>query len=239
MEKFKRRLRKYLIYKIVREFKKGLLKVRSVTLSKLGKNIHEVIQEHRNEREYGIETSGGSYCTDDDTTYHDSHMYSPIPYSDLERIIFRLNCNSQDVFVDIGCGKGRVLVFVAQTKIKKIIGIEFRKDLAEDAIQNIKKIKNKLLHIKIINADAAKCDLREGTIFFMYSPFGESTFKAVIENIKSTYVKNPRSISIVYFDIKISRIEQIFSFMQDQGWLFFKEKVNCSGHAYIWQTIDN
>ena len=104
---------------------------------------------------------------------------------------------SDDVFVDLGSGKGRVLLSVATKNLKKVIGIEIRKDMFDIAMENLEKSKMKNTPVEIVNADVATFDMKEGTIFFMFNPFGINTQKRVLENIRSSLVVNPRQVRII------------------------------------------
>ena len=45
-----------------------------------------------------------------------------------------LKLDANDVFVDLGCGKGRAVFLAAAQKLKKVIGVELRKELADIAV---------------------------------------------------------------------------------------------------------
>jgi predicted RNA methylase len=109
--------------------------------------------------------------------------------------------NPDDVFVDLGCGKGRVVWFVAtRCRLKRIMGIEIVPELARMARENIAKSKTRLLTpVAIVEGDASEVDLSEGTVYFLNNPFGEKTLHKVLENISSGLLARPRSIRILYF----------------------------------------
>ncbi|MFH1354607.1 MAG: hypothetical protein ABIH19_00450, partial [Candidatus Omnitrophota bacterium] len=68
----------------------------------------------------GIETAG-YYTAIEDISYNkDMVAYSPSPYGRLEKMITYLKLTPDDVFVDLGCGKGRVVFFVALKRLKKV-----------------------------------------------------------------------------------------------------------------------
>jgi len=68
----------------------------------------------------------------------DATRYQPMPYHLLHTVLTQIN--SDDVFVDLGCGKGRVLWFVGtRCKLKRIMGIEIVPELARSARKNMAK----------------------------------------------------------------------------------------------------
>ena len=54
-------------------------------------------------------------------------------YDIIKKILNSLKLKRENIFVDIGCGKGRILFLVATENIKKIVGIELRKKLVDIA----------------------------------------------------------------------------------------------------------
>src|ERR1700749_719972 len=77
----------------------------------------------------------------------------------LWRLIKRLKLPRDRTFVDLGSGKGRVLLLAAQLKFQKIVGVEFSPKLCTIAWANIAKFSRQLnirSEIDIIEADAAQ-----------------------------------------------------------------------------------
>ena len=75
--------------------------------------------------------------------------------------------------------------------------MEARKDLFDSANDNLKNAKRKNTPVEIFNEDAADFDMKEGTVFFLFDPFGKNTLAKVIENIKTSLTADPRKIRIV------------------------------------------
>ena len=93
-------------------------------------------------------------------------------------------------FVDIGCGKGKVLITWAKNCEKnnlpiKICGIDYYKPLISIAKQNLKKTnlnnKVKLKHQDIINFKFQK----KKTIFFLYNPFNLNILSKIIKKLSN------------------------------------------------------
>src|SRR4051812_36674945 len=55
--------------------------------------------------------------------------YTPLPYPMIARMIDSLALQPDDVFVDIGCGKGRVVCCVCLHEIRKVVALELNGDL--------------------------------------------------------------------------------------------------------------
>ncbi|MFH0763913.1 MAG: methyltransferase domain-containing protein [Candidatus Omnitrophota bacterium] len=192
-------IKELLVYKILREIYRWSYDYFIWPLINLANRIKIAAIDHFWEKKLGIKTADNSQVQDDATMFKDSLMYAPTPYHVIELILNRLQFSRDDVFIDLGCGKGRVLLTVAMKNLKKVIGIEARKDMFDIAIENLKRSNVKNTPVEIVNADVATFDMREGTIFFMYNPFGVYTHKCVMEHIKNSLIVNPRQVRIIYY----------------------------------------
>ena len=114
------------------------------------------VKEHYYEKKLGINTGGSYVFKDDFSTFRDGNNYEATPYFQLEKLVNYIKPNNNEVFIDIWCGKGRVVFFCALYNFKKVIGIELIENLALEAKLNLNKIKKKLLSpVEIYVADAA------------------------------------------------------------------------------------
>jgi len=201
-------MKKLLVYKILRVIRNWLRDDFLRSLRSLAYRIRIAADEHFWDKRLGIKTDYNLLAQEDTTALKDSCHYEPTPYHVIESILNRLKFGSDDVFVDLGCGKGRVVLSVAKKKLKKIIGLEAHKDIFNIARDNLEKIKVKNTPVEILNADVTTFDMKEGTIFFMFNPFGMATQKCVIERIGNSLITNPRQVRIIcYAGPNISNID--------------------------------
>ena len=154
------------------------------------------IKDHYYDYSLGIWTEG-VYLKKQKSTFPDASIYVPTSYSSIYKILSSLTFSKDDIFIDMGCGKGRVICLVATYKIDKVIGVELRKQLFKEALRNSKKMKNKNSKIILYNKDAAKYKFNNETILYMFYPFGIITFDRVIQNFRKSFIKNPRNIKII------------------------------------------
>jgi precorrin-6B methylase 2 len=151
------------------------------------------------EKRLGIETHGCFSLEDHVALCDDASVYAATSYSRLDRMVDYLKLSREDTFIDLGCGAGRPVFFVGTRRLKKVVGIEIRKELADLAGKNLRNLKLNRTPIEIVHADASAYDVKEGTVFFMFNPFGEKTLAQVIENIKKSLDINPRKVRIAYY----------------------------------------
>lgn len=162
----------------------------------------------------------------------DNCRYATIGYRNVRRILRVVNPGREDVFYDIGCGMGRILCVAALRPVRKCVGVELLEPLCEIARQNANSLRRRKAPIHIIRGDAATVDLSDGTIYFMFNPFGPDTLRDTLENIRCSLSHKPRSIKIVYYHAKHQSV------LQDQDWLAkVHEFDGFGGHpAIIWEN---
>jgi predicted RNA methylase len=163
--------------------------------------VLSVVKEYYFEKKFGIKYISGLQEKKEDTTsqFRDSAGYEGTSYDHLIQVLDYLKPTENDVFIDIGCGKGKVVCFVALQKLKKVLGIELIKEYADIAQKRIEELRPKLKSpAEVYCADAVSFDTKEVTIYYFFNPFGLQTLKNVMENIRRSLVANPRSIRIVY-----------------------------------------
>ena len=134
--------------------------------------------------------------------YNDNVWYESPDYWYLYKIARLLGKNdlSNEVFCDIGSGKGRVLCVMARQNFKQVVGIELFEELCHTAAINANRMRGRKTPIDIICEDATRVALSEATVFFMFNPFGENTLRAVLENIKLAKITNQSNITIIYYN---------------------------------------
>lgn len=161
--------------------------------------------EIKGERQYGIDTTGSDELKKTKAAGVDiSHAtsYMPANYLLLEDVFTKLGSGRKN-FIDIGCGKGRVLCVAAHNGFNKVTGIDFSSDFCASAEKNLQHTKEKFpsLNFSIINKDAATVEIPEDAdCIFFFNPFDQFIMNKVAKNIQKSYKKNPRDIYIIYLN---------------------------------------
>jgi SAM-dependent methyltransferase len=120
----------------------------------------------------------------------------------LPRILPPPEVGADDVFLDYGSGKGRVLFQAAYAyPFKRVIGIELSPELNEIAASNIEHNQSRLRcpDVQIITGDAAAYRIPDDvTVIYLYNPFRGATFSTVVDNIVDSLDRRPRGLRMVY-----------------------------------------
>jgi SAM-dependent methyltransferase len=129
--------------------------------------------------------------------------YGPSPVFDSERVLSQLPIDfSEHVFIDLGCGKGLMLMVAARFGFDRVIGVEFGRNLYEIALANVDKFRRSnpnLPTIEVVLGDAAEFELPAGPlVIYLYHPFGPEVISKVLTNLRESLFASPRGCWIVY-----------------------------------------
>jgi SAM-dependent methyltransferase len=181
------------------------------------------------DRFYGIRTEGWYRLTTSDRSrarWSDGISYQTCPYRVLWTVLRRLETNHDGVFYDLGCGRGRVVcVCAASGQFRKCIGIELVPTLADVARRNASQIRSRS-PIEIVTGDSATANLGDGTVYFLFNPFGPDTCRAVLSNIQRT--RNGKRVSVVCFGLYQREVYDECSWLECQS---------LSGRIGIWRSV--
>jgi SAM-dependent methyltransferase len=121
--------------------------------------------------------------------------YEPTPTDIFSRAIeaLRIDC-SQFTFVDLGAGKGRVLLLAGRYAFPKILGVEFAPKLAQVAHRNIE---NSGLggRAEVVCIDAIEFDLpKENLVVYMFNPFAFEVMTLMLPKFE----RHKQSLYVIY-----------------------------------------
>jgi SAM-dependent methyltransferase len=129
--------------------------------------------------------------------------YSPTRPSTLRKILAGLPVAdlTEYTFVDIGSGKGRMLLVAAEYPFRKIVGIEFAGELHRQAEQNISRYRyagRRCADVEAVHADAMEYVFPDTKlILFLYRPFGPEVMQKVFGNLENSLAGRPRHVVVI------------------------------------------
>jgi hypothetical protein len=111
---------------------------------------------------------------------------------------------SEFVFIDLGAGKGRVLLLASNYNFNKIIGVEFTREshaLMQDNVKQYRKSMQRCYDIETLCQDAVRFDIpSEKCVFFFFNPFKTQPLLKVARNILLSYTASPRKMYILFYN---------------------------------------
>lgn len=157
------------------------------------------------DREHNVETSLRVAVTDLDVKSANwiyAEPYWPTPCGLLEEALEGLGIHFEDfTFIDLGSGKGRVLLLASELPFRQIVGVELSSQLHAVAQRNIASYNSSTQRCRDITSacmDFTEFRLPAGPlVVFLYNPAFENIIRTVAARIRRSWNEHPREIWIV------------------------------------------
>ncbi len=119
---------------------------------------------------------------------------------------------NRELFVDYGSGKGAAIIHARALGFKESIGVEFAKELHEQAVKNIEKLN--LKEVESIYADATSYILpTHVSLIYFFNPFDEVVMRKVIENILEQKRDFKNEVYVIYGNASCSLLQEHFELL--------------------------
>jgi predicted RNA methylase len=193
-----RRFANSLEQKGVRQTARLVVKYAGVTASRVGDLWFDI--------RYGTDTSGIIEVDHlEDVTSPNKRFamrYEVTRARPFQRLLRLLDLPTDGVFVDIGCGKGRVLMVAAGCGFTRLAGVEYSHELCEVARENLSLFRRKTglkFDAEVVEADAVDYDIPpDASVFFMFNPFYSEILEMVAWKIARSVAEHPRKVWLIY-----------------------------------------
>jgi SAM-dependent methyltransferase len=155
----------------------------------------------RVERVLGIDTAGPVKLADLGISTANREDYEPSGWLDLRRILRSREISGDDVFMDLGSGKGRVLLEAAGYPFRRVIGVELSDKLNAISRANLDACAHRLRchDVQVVTCDVADYEIPDDvTIAYMYNAFHADVFEAAITRLVESFDRRPRRFLLVY-----------------------------------------
>jgi SAM-dependent methyltransferase len=120
------------------------------------------------------------------------------PYDDLPFLFAAAGVADDDVFVDVGCGKGRVINWLlSHHAVNRIVGIELDPDVCRATAKRLRRFAN----VEIRCGDATTMLPDSGTVFYLFNPFDEHVLRRFADAFLAAGGGGKRR-RIVYYNCK-------------------------------------
>jgi len=155
------------------------------------------------DRAHGVRTAGvvetGEMADVQSPRRAGAMRYEPTRARPFRRFLEALDLPRDGTFVDIGCGRGRVLVMAAQMGFRRVVGVEFSPVLCRQARENVAALHEAGTVIDVVEEDAALYRFEpDQNVIYMFNPFDEAVMNEVLDRIDESLREAPRTIWLVY-----------------------------------------
>jgi hypothetical protein len=118
-----------------------------------------------------------------------------------------LKPSQEDVFYDLGsvAASSQMISMGDRLPLRRFA---FRRSVSHRGLKELdtNALSHPLVSHNTNDSLLAKTDPSDGTIYFMYSPFGLDTMRDALHDIEMSLLKNPRRITIVYHNALLEAV---------------------------------
>lgn len=158
------------------------------------------------DRRFGVDTGGvipqADLDVDDPNWVHGSAYVATSPI-DFAEVLAPFGLDpAKTRFVDLGCGKGRVLMMAAALPFAQVLGVEYSPALSAIARRNLERYRgpHRAEAVEVVTADASEFAYPDGDlVVFMYHPFDEVVMQRVIDALRRRQLTSPHRLLVLYF----------------------------------------
>jgi SAM-dependent methyltransferase len=129
--------------------------------------------------------------------------YQPTDPALFHRMLAELKIDFRGfTFVDIGSGKGRVLLMAADYRFRRVLGVELLPSLhcvAEENIRNYKSDSRRCWAVESACMDARRFEFPpEPTVLYLFNPLPEPGLIEMLSNLEISLRDHPRTVYVLY-----------------------------------------
>jgi SAM-dependent methyltransferase len=177
------------------------------------------VTDHR----LGIMTTGE--CVVPESSHEAVHFrdiqYRNLSYFGAQRLMRHLAAGPNDAFLDLGCGRGRVISVAAQYPLSRVIGVEIDGKACAVAERNARTLRRFAVRPEVVRADAATYVVPDDiTIAFLYNSFGGEVLRSALSRLLDSYDRTPRRIRLAYANPREHDLVMSMGRFREAGWLW-------------------
>lgn len=153
--------------------------------------------------DHRVNTTGATVGWRDRLLGHFHSPYQPTDPALFSEIMASLHIDFQEfTFVDMGSGKGRVLLMAADYPFRRVLGVELLPALDRAAQENLSIYKSdsqRCFAIEAVCADAREFVFpTESLVLYLFNPLPESGLIEMMANLDRSLSQYPRTVYVLY-----------------------------------------
>lgn len=188
---------------------------------------------------HGVDTEGEfegwTYLSDLTITsdnWIQGNNYCAIDPQRFSAILSRLDIRCEDfTFIDYGSGKGRALLLASDFPFRRVMGLEFSRELHEIAERNIRTYRQAPKACRVVESHCVDfvhfVPPPEPCLLYFFDPCSEALFARVLENIGRSLREWPREMRLVY--VAPDKKEKLLAAAD-----FLVKGGGCEQHQFCW-----
>jgi SAM-dependent methyltransferase len=183
--------------------RRAAMGLRRLLPDRLKRGYHAVLRASSSlvDRALRVDTARKVNLADYGLDHPERVSYEAGSWLDLLRVLRIGAIRRDDVFLDLGCGKGRALLMASLYPFRRVSGVELAPELARVARRNIETFRprKRCASIEVEVADAVAYPIPDDvSVVYLFNPFRGQTFATVVANLIASIDRNPRTVRVVY-----------------------------------------
>lgn len=143
--------------------------------------------------------------------------------------------HSAYTFMDIGCGKGRILLLASLFPFRRLVGVDLSEELCRIAEKNFALFpheKKRCHDFSTVCGDALAMDLPyENLVFFLYEPFFSDVMSRFVLKVERSLRENPRQISVISVGTTLN------GHLENATWLELEKTFDSPNRSSEWKSF--
>jgi SAM-dependent methyltransferase len=127
--------------------------------------------------------------------------YEASRYSYLWRALRGERIGPDDVFVDLGCGQGRIVLQAARRPFRRVVGVEISRELMATARHNLQVQRDEVAcrDVELLTMDVLDYEIPpDATYLYLFNTVVGEPFRRLVGNIAASYDRRPRRMRVLY-----------------------------------------
>ncbi|HEY1985855.1 MAG TPA: class I SAM-dependent methyltransferase [Terracidiphilus sp.] len=210
---------------IVRSLKgiEGWSAVRASLVNAFRRINSRLAPKHPFDRKHGVDTDGLMYA-EELASGHTHDVYSAGYYGSAPSLVqgaiarwaetltgTRLEL-SDYTLLDIGCGKGRVVMLAAESPFRAVVGVELHPGLARVAGKNLRKWLRKpraCRDVRIVQSDVLSLSFPDGPVaIYFFNPFEREMVELLLARLSALAARRTEPIDLIYVHPEFGELVQ-------------------------------
>jgi hypothetical protein len=161
--------------------------------------------------DHRVDTTGATVGWRDRLLGHFHSPYQPTEAALFHEMLAGLAVDLREfTFIDIGSGKGRVLLMASDYPFRRILGLELLPELHRVARENIRKYKSDSQQCFVLESRCVDASVFAfppvPTVLYLFNPLPEAGLVRMLDTLTASLREHPRPVFVIYHNPLLAHV---------------------------------